>query len=178
MKKIICLLILAVLTISILSGCTVVIKICELNLTAVKNVVSFEVTFNNIEEYDEYDLKVVKADEVVYEHTYDIDVLSGEVELEYNTEYEVFVYVDDSRLLTSKKVSTQKNEITGVVFENRTFTYDGTKKAIYVGNLPQKATVIYRGNDKIQVGEYTVTAIVSAPDCEDLVIKAILTIEK
>ena len=49
-------------------------------------------------------------------------------------------------------------DISKVVFKNGSFAHDGKTKSIEVENLPQGVTVVYDGNDKVEVGTYTVTA--------------------
>ncbi|MBR2463844.1 MAG: leucine-rich repeat protein [Clostridia bacterium] len=49
--------------------------------------------------------------------------------------------------------------ITGISFESGTYTYDGTAKSLAItGTLPEGVTVSYEGNDKVNAGNYTVTA--------------------
>ena len=50
-------------------------------------------------------------------------------------------------------------DMSGVTFEGGSFTYDGQTHSIVIsGNLPTGVTVTYEGNDKVNAGEYTVTA--------------------
>ena len=50
-------------------------------------------------------------------------------------------------------------DMSGVVFANRTVTYNGTAFSIEATNLPTGVTVSYENNGKTDVGEYTITAI-------------------
>ena len=71
------------------------------------------------------------------------------------------------------------NTINGVTFEDVETTYDGTEKTITVNNLPNGASVVYdKANTYINAGEYTVTAIISQDNYEDLQLTATLTINK
>lgn len=181
MKKIFSILAFAFLCLSILTGCNavnVVVTSCNLELNAVGNTVNFSLNFRNLEDCESYDLTVNKGETEVYNKTFDITETTGSIELEYNTKYTVNVYIAKDRLITSKDITTEKNSITGVVFENRTFVYDGTAKSIAVSNLPEGATVVYLGNNVTEAGEHTVTAIVSKDGCEDLRLTAIITILK
>ena len=46
-----------------------------------------------------------------------------------------------------------------VNFEDKTFIYDGTPKSLEItGTLPEGVNVSYDGNEKTEVGVYTVTA--------------------
>jgi hypothetical protein len=77
--------------------------------------------------------------------------------------------------------------ITGVTFNNGTFTYDGTAHSIFASGVPAGATVAYTitdsqnntqpGNSAVNVGVYTVTAIISMANYENLELQAILTID-
>lgn len=77
--------------------------------------------------------------------------------------------------------------ITGVTFNNGTFTYDGTAHSIFASGAPAGATVTYTitdsqnntqpGNSAVNVGVYTVTAIISMANYENLELQAILTID-
>ncbi len=49
----------------------------------------------------------------------------------------------------------------GLVFEDKTFEYDGKSHSLTVQNVPSGARVAYNGNGKTEVGTYTVTATVS-----------------
>ncbi len=49
-------------------------------------------------------------------------------------------------------------DMSGVVFNNLTVTYDGQPHGIEATNLPDGVAVVYAGNDKVNVGTYTVTA--------------------
>lgn len=67
-------------------------------------------------------------------------------------------------------------QITGVVFENTTFKYDGKAHSIYASNLPEGTQASYSGNGKVVVGSYTVTATITGRGYEKLILKAVLTI--
>ena len=51
-----------------------------------------------------------------------------------------------------------------IVFEDKTFEYDGNSHSIYVENLPEGATVNYNGNNAFNAGNYTVTASITFND--------------
>ncbi len=74
-------------------------------------------------------------------------------------------------------LTINKGTITGVTFADGTFKYNGGIKRIYVSGAPRGATVTYENNGQIEIGEYIVTAKVSRPNYEDLVLTAKLTIE-
>ncbi|PNW22154.1 HYR domain-containing protein [Salegentibacter mishustinae] len=99
--------------------------------------------------------------------TYEINITSVETE---------------NYLATTKEVSLviEKVEITGVTFEGNTepFVYNGSEHNIFVAGLPEDATVSYTNNGKTNAGTYTVTATVSRPGYEDLVLTANMLIEK
>ena len=53
----------------------------------------------------------------------------------------------------------EKKTITGITFEDGTFSYDGKSHSLQItGELPAGVTVSYTNNEKVNVGEYTVTA--------------------
>ena len=68
----------------------------------------------------------------------------------------------------------------GVVFANKTVTYNGSEFSIEATNLPNGVTVTYENNGKINVGEYTITAkFTGNANYNDIADKtATLTIEK
>ena len=80
-----------------------------------------------------------------------------------------------------------KTENTGITFNNGTFTYDGTAHSIFVSGAPAGATVTYTitdiqnntqpGNSAVNVGVYTVTAIISMANYNNLELQATLTID-
>ena len=50
-------------------------------------------------------------------------------------------------------------DMSGVVFEDKTYTYDGNVHNIYIsGTIPSGVVVSYTGNSKVNVGTYEVTA--------------------
>ncbi len=52
-------------------------------------------------------------------------------------------------------------DMSQVVFENKSVTYDGTTHSLETTNLPDGVTVIYLGNNQTNVGKYNVVAIFS-----------------
>jgi|GEM_PF-2718277 hypothetical protein len=90
----------------------------------------------------------------------------------------------DNYLPASKAVSLviEKGGITGVAFEgganSKIVTYDGTEHSIYVTGLPEGATVVYDNNGQVDAGIYTVTAIVSKENYDDITLTADLIIKK
>lgn len=72
--------------------------------------------------------------------------------------------------------------IENVVFEDKTFTYDGTAKSVSVdaSTLPAEVeiNVEYAGNDRINAGTYTVIATLSNANYETQTLTATLTINK
>ena len=54
-------------------------------------------------------------------------------------------------------------DMSGVVFEDKTVTFDGNFHSIYADNLPEGVEVEYEGNYKKDAGVYTVTANFIAP---------------
>lgn len=52
----------------------------------------------------------------------------------------------------------------GYTFSNKTYQYNGEKQSIYVENVSELYDVIYVGNGKTDVGEYTVIAIIYDDD--------------
>ncbi len=69
--------------------------------------------------------------------------------------------------------------ITGVTFTGATYVYDGNAKSIYVaGEMPNGVTVSYQGNQKVNAGDYTVTATLSGEGYQTLNLTAQLKINK
>ncbi|WP_177181218.1 FG-GAP-like repeat-containing protein [Parapedobacter koreensis] len=68
--------------------------------------------------------------------------------------------------------------ITGITLADATFTYDGQPHSLSVADLPQDATVKYTGNDQTNAGTYTVTAVVSQTNHDDLTLTAQLVINR
>ena len=87
--------------------------------------------------------------------------------LEYNSSYVIKVMFEydllDGTGSKQKEISrsfkTLKHTITGITFEDATFSYDGNEHSIYIeGDLPSGVTVSYENNGKIKEGTYTVIA--------------------
>lgn len=65
---------------------------------------------------------------------------------------------------------------TGITFADASFEYDGEPHAIYVSGAPDFANVTYTNNAKIEIGSYTVTALIIADNYTPLSLSATLTI--
>ncbi|SHJ80510.1 Por secretion system C-terminal sorting domain-containing protein, partial [Arenibacter nanhaiticus] len=96
--------------------------------------------------------------------------------------YSVLISAEETAnyLATSKEVSLviEKAEITGVIFEGDSFTYNGDAHSLSVAGLPEGATVVYSNNGQTNAGTYTVTATVSQYGHKVLVLTANMLIEK
>lgn len=68
------------------------------------------------------------------------------------------------------------NPLADVTFQSQTFDYDWQPHSLTVNNLPDGAQVTYQGNGQTYVGVYTVTAIVSMPNYDNVTLTATLTI--
>lgn len=69
--------------------------------------------------------------------------------------------------------------ITGVTFEDQTFTYDGNEHSISVtGDVPDGVTVAYENNSAVNAGTYEAKAVLSGEGYVTLTLDATLTIEK
>ena len=70
-------------------------------------------------------------------------------------------------------------EMTGIVFNNRSFTYDGTAKTIEVKGAPQGATIEYDiENTQTNAGNYKITAYITADGYADYEVSATLRIKE
>ncbi len=70
-------------------------------------------------------------------------------------------------------------EITGITFEDGTYTYDGTQKEISVsGELPEGVTVSYQNNSAIDAGTYNAKATLSGKGYQMKILQAALIINK
>lgn len=67
--------------------------------------------------------------------------------------------------------------ITGLTFGNQTYAYDGTMYEILVsGEIPEEGVIEYTDNAAIDVGVYQSTAKITAPNYDNLMLTATLTI--
>ena len=77
---------------------------------------------------------------------------------------------------------TEKNEkqdITGISFPDRSFTYDGTEKKVEIeGELPDGVSVVYENNTATDVGTYTAKAVISGKNYNTLTLYATLKIRE
>ena len=74
--------------------------------------------------------------------------------------------------------STPLADITGVVFEDASFVYDGTEKSITATGVPAGVTCTYTDNKGTDAGSYEATAHLSGTGYKSLDLHATLTIEK
>lgn len=83
---------------------------------------------------------------------------------------------EDNRLEATLQI---RHALSGLIFEDATFVYDGAAKQITIQNLPEGVSVTYQGNDKVAVGTYTVIAVVQGGnDYENITLRATLKIVK
>ena len=72
-----------------------------------------------------------------------------------------------------------KANVTGIGFEDATFTYDGNEKRIEItGTLPEGSSVTYSGNTATAVGTYVATVTVTCPNYNTYTDTAVLTINE
>ncbi len=67
-------------------------------------------------------------------------------------------YTNLPELTATLTIKKAVYDMSAVVFEDKTVTYDGQAHSILATNLPQGVTAQYTGNNQINAGEYTVTA--------------------
>ena len=67
-------------------------------------------------------------------------------------------YYNDMQLTATLKIEKATYDMSGVVFVDKTVTYDSSTQYIYATNLPNGVTVKYENNGKTDVGTYTVVA--------------------
>lgn len=86
-------------------------------------------------------------------------------------------------LYLSAKLSIIKANIEGLMFESKSFEYDGTSKTISVsGNIPADASITYTSdvsgisNVATEIGIYNIEALIKSSNYNDLTLKAKLTI--
>lgn len=65
-------------------------------------------------------------------------------------------------------IVTTPIDISGVIFDSITVTYDGNTHALICQNLPEGVIVEYQGNDVIEVGTHKVVAIIKDKDGKEL----------
>lgn len=71
------------------------------------------------------------------------------------------------------------SQFTGITFEDKTYTYDGTEKTVTVsGSLPQGTQVSYENNAQINAGEYSAKATLTCEGYQTKTYTATLTINK
>ena len=77
-------------------------------------------------------------------------------------------------------LTINKATITGITFESATYTYDGNPHTLEIaGSLPTGGTVRYTNNGPhTNAGIYQASAVISAPNYNDLTLNATLTINK
>lgn len=100
-------------------------------------------------------------------------VLSG---CKANNTVTVTPITSDTTTSSNTDTTTEPKRFDGITFSDKTFDYDGQLHYIYCDNVPDFARVSYQGNGRVQVGEYTVTATIFAPDYVSLTLTATLKI--
>ncbi len=68
-------------------------------------------------------------------------------------------------------------QITGISFEDATFSFDGTEKTLLIsGDLPDGTSVVYENNTRTNAGTQTATATITGDNYQTLVLQANLEI--
>lgn len=76
------------------------------------------------------------------------------------------------------KLKIVKGNLTDFVLTSNTYIYDGSEKSLTIqGSLPNQVTVNYTNNNKREVGEYKVYAVLSKPNYNDKIVEADLIIK-
>ncbi len=77
------------------------------------------------------------------------------------------------------EITVKKATITGIIFNNATFTYqENVQHSIKItGDLPDGVTVEYTGNGVTNAGTYTVTATISGDNYETLTLTATIEVK-
>jgi len=70
----------------------------------------------------------------------------------------------------------ENKDFVGITFDDYVLQYDGENHHINCDNVPSFATVEYSNNDKVKVGEYIVTATITAEGYNTLTMNATMTI--
>ena len=95
--------------------------------------------------------------------------------------YTVTATIGAPNYQTIKKTATLKilgRSITGVTFNDKTFTFDYEKHYIYVeGDIPDDVSITYNNNGQYETGSYEVVAILTGEGYEAERLTATLTIE-
>lgn len=77
--------------------------------------------------------------------------------------------VTSCNIIFGKKNEKEAPDVSGIRFENGTFTYDGSEKSIQItGTLPEGVTVQYTDNKKTDAGTYTAKARLYGEDGKQL----------
>ena len=82
-----------------------------------------------------------------------------------------------NQLVLKADLTVTPAPITGIVFEDGSFVYDGTAKSLMItGTLPTGTSVAYTNNSRTEVGTQEVTATISGSNYTTLELKADLTV--
>ena len=78
----------------------------------------------------------------------------------------------------SATLSITPATFSNIVFASQSLEYNGSAHTLVCSNVPSFASVVYQNNVGTEVGTYNATATISAPNYNDLVLHATLTITK
>ncbi len=73
-------------------------------------------------------------------------------------------------------IQEQELEISGVLFEDKIFEYDGTEKEILATNIPEGVIASYENNKYVDAGTYNATVTLTAPGYKTKILTANLII--
>ena len=93
---------------------------------------------------------------VSYENNSKTDAGEYDIIAKFTGDADNYYLIDNktAKLIISKATYN----MSAVVFENKTVTYNGSAQSILATNLPNGVSVIYENNGKTDVGTYTITA--------------------
>ncbi len=102
---------------------------------------------------------------VSYENNAQTEVGIYKVTAKFTIDIKFIMYVPaiSDKTATLVIVASEK-DLSGIKFESKSYTYDGEFKSLEALNVPDGISVTYENNDKINVGDYIVTAHFKSDD--------------
>ena len=128
---------------------------------------------------DDYTLTVELSDETTEQIALSADFISADDLAKLSTLGTHTITVNYNGYSEEFTIIVKKHTFSDLVFNDVTYTYDGTAKTIEVENVPTGASVEYSmSNTQTNAGTYDITATVTLENYETATLDATLTIDK
>ena len=121
---------------------------------------------------------LVEESGLVFSSYFTTDYVTGNDVADYTLGFSLAGTGNYTLVVTAGVLHVTPTDITGYVFDNKTYDYDGKAKSVEITSLPTGCNVVYEDNGQTNSGVYPVKGTVTHKNYKTLVVYATLTVEK